>query len=252
MSPTAGDIEANAGCAPWQSNRGSMNVDPRVMMDPTVRIGMNPGELEKALQSPSHLGDLSPSSSIPPSHKSNQGYIGSGLQTVPQRHPSVSKARVVEGSTASGVTPVSTRTRRALQQSTNPSQMYETPNEQDELLHEALQSASRAAKSMDHWTHAGESQRVAMAHKDVNQQSIRYPPVEQSSANPYPTPSPSAKGSGVPYNENLLAEPASPLSINRSQPKEDTAPKWPTPPYEENEWAAAAAASIFAAGSIYQ
>ncbi|KAL8829811.1 MAG: hypothetical protein Q9170_006013 [Blastenia crenularia] len=252
MSPTASDIEANTGCGPWQSNRGSMTIDPGLMIDPIVRNEMSPGQLEKALHGPYYFVDASPSSSVPPSHKSSQGHIVSGLQTIPQRYPSIGKTLAVEGSTTSGGTQVSTRTRRALQQSTNPSQMYETPDEQDELLHEALSGVSKVAKGMDRWAHAGESQRIAMAQKDVNQQPIKCSPIQQSSINPYPTPSPSAKQNGARYSENLLAEPATPLNINRTRPKEDLAPKWPTPPYEENEWAAAAAASIFAAGSIYQ
>ncbi|KAL8941090.1 MAG: hypothetical protein Q9216_002461 [Gyalolechia sp. 2 TL-2023] len=252
MSPTASDIEANAGCGPWQSNRGSMNIDPGLTVDPILRNEMSPGDLEKALQNPNHFVDRSPSSSIPPSHKSNQANVGSGLQALPQRYHSVGKVRPIEGSNVSGGVPTATRTRRALQQSTNPSHMDEIPYEQDELLHEALHSASKAAKGMDRWAHAAENQRMAMAHKDVNQQPIKYSPVQQTLVNPYPTPSPSAKQNGAYYSERLLAEPAAPLNINRSLPKEDVAPKWPTPPYEENEWAAAASASIFAAGSIYQ
>ncbi|KAI4186279.1 MAG: hypothetical protein L6R41_003579 [Letrouitia leprolyta] len=252
MSPTANDVQANAGCGPWQSNRGSLNMDPGLVIDPILRNEMSPGELEKVLQNPTQFVDKSPSSSIPPSHKSNQGYNGSVMPTLPQRYPSVGKARPVEGPNNTGGVPAATRTRRALQQPTNSSQIYEIPDEQDELLHEALYSASKAAKGMGRWAHAGESQRIAMAHKDVNQQPTKYSPAQQTLVNPYPTPSPSAKQNGPLYSENLLAEPASPLNINRPRLKEDIAPKWPTPPYEENEWAAAAAASIFAAGSIYQ
>ncbi|KAL8940532.1 MAG: hypothetical protein Q9211_002235 [Gyalolechia sp. 1 TL-2023] len=252
MSPTASDIEANAGCGPWQSNRGSMNIDPGLMVDPILRKEMSPGELEKALQNQHQSVDQPPSSSIPPSHELSPGYVGSGMHPLPKRYPSVGKVRPVEGSTASGGVPTATRTRRALQQSTSPSQIYEIPDEQDELLHEALHSASKAAKGMDRWAHAGESRRIAMAHKDINRQPIKYSPVQHTLINPYPTPSPSAKQNGTLYSENLLAEPATPLNIHRPRPKEDVAPKWPTPPYEENEWAAAAAASIFAAGSIYQ
>ncbi|KAL8761171.1 MAG: hypothetical protein Q9184_002683 [Pyrenodesmia sp. 2 TL-2023] len=252
LSPTAIDIEANPGCGPWQSNRGSMNVDPGLMTDLVARHEMNPRELERALQSPSHPTDMSPSSSIPPSHKSNQGYVGTGLQPVPQRHPSTGKPRVSEGAVSMTGTTVSTRTRRALQQSTNPSQMYEIPDEQDELVHEALNSTSHATKGGNQWTHAGGSQRIAMAQKDVNRQPISYAIDHQTTLNPYPTPSPSAKRSGAHYSENLLAEPSTPLNNNRARPKEDIVPRWPTPPYEENEWAATAAASIFAAGSIYQ
>ncbi|KAL8961956.1 MAG: hypothetical protein Q9193_001568 [Seirophora villosa] len=252
MSPSASDIEANAGCGPWQSNRASMNMDPGVTTEPITRIEMNPGELEKALQSSGHPAESSPYSSVPPSHKSNHGYAATGLQPVPQRHPSASKPRTVEGNAAIIGAASSARTRRALQQPTNPTQMYETPDEQDELVHEALHSTSKMAKGTDGWNGAGDSQRIAMAQKDVNRQPIPCSTNSPIPANPYPTPSPSAKRTGPQYSEKVLTEPATPFDITRTRPKEDIAPRWPTPPYEENEWAAAAAASIFAAGSIYQ
>ncbi|KAL8901448.1 MAG: hypothetical protein Q9192_000554 [Flavoplaca navasiana] len=253
MSPTMNDIEANAGCGPWQSNRGSVNMDLEPATDPIFQNEMNPGELDNALQSPTHLLYPSPTSSVPPSHKSSQPYGSSGIGLGPERNASISKSHGIEGCTngGSGLT-MSSRTRRALQNSTNPSQVYETPDEEDELLHEALHGASRAAQGMDRGNQAKGSQRSAMGLKDVNQQSTPYPAEHSVALNPYPTPSPSAKQNGAHYNEKLLAEPAIPLDITRSRPKEDVVSKWPTPPDEENEWAAAAAASIFAAGTIYQ
>ncbi|KAL8736459.1 MAG: hypothetical protein Q9166_000251 [cf. Caloplaca sp. 2 TL-2023] len=253
MSPTMLDIEAHAGCGPWQGNRGSVNMDTGVTVNPTFRNQMNPGELDKALQSPSNPIYPSPTSSVPPSHKSSQGYGLPGVGPVPERHPSITRARGPEGSMnlASGST-TSSRTRRALQQSTNPSQKYETPDEEDELLHEALHNASKAAKGMDQWNQSKESQRTAMAQRDLNQQSAPNSVEQVAALNPYPTPSPSAKRSDALYNENIMAEPAIPININRSRPKEELVSKWPTPPYEENEWATAAAASIFAAGTTYR
>ncbi|KAL8910932.1 MAG: hypothetical protein Q9171_003837 [Xanthocarpia ochracea] len=253
FSPTMNDIEANAGCGPWQSNRGSVNMDSGAMTDLVVRSEMNPCELDKALQSPSNLVHPSPTSSVPPSHKSSQGYSVSGTGSVPERRPSVTKARGSEASSSIGpVIPISNRTRRALQHSTNPSQMYETPDEEDELLHEALHGASKAAKGLDRWNQATGSQRTTLTQKDVNRQSIPNPAEYSAALNPYPTPSPSAKRNGLLYKENLLMEPAIPLNINRSQPKEEIVSKWPTPPYDENEWAKGAAASIYAAGTIHQ
>ncbi|KAL8641671.1 MAG: hypothetical protein Q9228_001553 [Teloschistes exilis] len=251
-SPLPYDLEANASCGPWQSNRGSMNVDS-VATDPMLRNAMSPGELEKAVHSPTHAMSHATSPSVPSSHKGSQAYIPQGSHLIPERHPSLTKARVSEGRPVAGAaTPISGRTRRALQHSTNPSQMYDTPDEEDELLDEALHSASKAAKGMDRWCRAQQGKRIAMSHKDANQQPVTQS-VEQSSAVcPYPTPSPSAKGNGTAFSQNLLATPAQPINISRTRPKEDMSPKWPTPPYEENEWAAAAAASIFAAGSLYQ
>ncbi|KAL8666407.1 MAG: hypothetical protein Q9202_001430 [Teloschistes flavicans] len=251
-SPAPHDLEANASCGPWQSNRGSMNVDPGTL-DPTLRNTMSPGELEKALHSPTHTLNHATSPSVPSSHKASHAYIPQGSHLVPERHPSLTKARASDGPPVVGAgTPISGRTRRALQHSTNPSQMYDTPDEEDELLDEALHSASKAAKGMDRWGPAQQGQRNAMAHKDVNQQPVTQSVELSPAVCPYPTPSPSAKGNGNAFSQNLLATPAQPINISRTRPKEDVAPKWPTPPYEENEWAAAAAASIFAAGSLYQ
>lgn len=252
MSPTMNDIEANAGCAPCQNNRESVNMDSGAI-DPIFHNQMNPGELDKALQSPSNAVYPSPASSVPPSHKSSQAYGVVSTSCALERHPSTTKSRGFEGSSTVGTgVPTSNRARRVLQQSTNPSQMYETPDEEDELLHEALHSASKAAKGMDCINQPKENHRAAMAQKDVNQQYITNPAEESTAVNPYPTPSPSARRNGVQYTENLLSEPAIPLHINRSRPKEELVSKWPTPPYEENEWAAAAAASIVAAGTIYR
>ncbi|KAL9583370.1 MAG: hypothetical protein Q9212_002743 [Teloschistes hypoglaucus] len=251
-SPLPYDLEANASCGPWQSNRGSMNVDPGAL-DPMMRNAMSPGELEKAVHSPTHALNHATSPSVPSSHKGSQAYIPQGSHLIPERHPSLSKARVSEARPVVGAgTPISGRTRRALQHSTNPSQMYDTPDEEDELLDEALHSASKAATGMDRWCRAQQGKRIAMSHKDANQQPASQSVERSSAVCPYPTPSPSAKGNGIAFSQNLLANPAQPININRTRAKEDISPKWPTPPYEENEWAAAAAASIFAAGSLYQ
>jgi meiosis induction protein kinase IME2/SME1 len=68
----------------------------------------------------------------------------------------------------------------------------------------------------------------------------------------YPTPSPSAKKNGVQFNQGYGNVTPS-VTIAKKRPEHEHAPShWPTPPYEENEWASAAAASIFAAGSIYR
>ena len=252
MSPTVDDIEANAGCAPWQSNRGSMISDPNISIDPIVRQDPKVTELDAALRSPRYVVESSSSINLP-SQKLNLDYMGASNHNMPERHHSLSRNRGPDVPNSLGPgTLISTRTRRVLQHPTNPSQVYETPDEEEELLHDALRSASHATKGMDHWTDRDQRHRQAMAHKDVNKQPIQHGPGSSSATNPYPTPSPSAKRSGVLFNQTLMAEPATPVSITKPRHKEDLAPKWPTPPYEENEWAAAAAASIFAAGSIYE
>jgi meiosis induction protein kinase IME2/SME1 len=109
---------------------------------------------------------------------------------------------------------------------------YEAPDEEEELLDEALTSTQRAVKRMEQ-----------------NQNK----PLRQSASNiglmnPYPTPSPSANGNQVLFADGHEAVTPRPLDLNK---KTDNQYKWPTPPYEESEWAASAAASIWAAGSRF-
>lgn len=143
--------------------------------------------------------------------------------------------------------PVSSRTRRALHASIHPTTKYETPDEEDELLDEALHGVQRAVKRMDKQAKYTE----ALAIKDTNRQSLQSS-VSVGSINPYPTPSPSAKRNGILFNQTLMNEPATPMKIVRARETKEANIMWPTPPYEENEWAANAAASIFAVGSAFR
>ena len=253
ISPATDDVEATAGCGPWQSNRGSMVIDSNAMIDPIIRKDFHPSELDKALQSPRLIGDSSATLSSSQTYRSVQPMAPSTTYPLPERHHSLSNARNVEVTNSSApLGPVSSRTRRALQQTTNPNRMYETPDEEDELLHEALHSASKASNSMERMVkNNGGGYRPTMVQKDIVKQPSQSFAEPSTTFNPYPTPSPSAKRSGTLFSQSLMAEPASPININRARPKEELTPKWPTPPSEENEWAAAAAASIFAAGSTY-
>jgi meiosis induction protein kinase IME2/SME1 len=65
-------------------------------------------------------------------------------------------------------------------------------------------------------------------------------------SNPYPTPSPSASGHAILYSDTQEAVTPKPLNLNKT-----TEHKWPTPPYDESDWAASASASIWAAGSRF-
>ena len=252
--PSMDDVEANAGCSPWQSNRNSMIVDSN--MDTILEKSFN--EVDKVLQSTRPLAEpLSPSPEVPSSHKQQHG--PSNAENSLSRHPSLSKSvssPALDSSSFTGAGgPISSRTRRALHRSTHPSHMYDTPDEQDELLHEALNSAQNAAKRMDRRTKTEEQDYLKkLAQIETPRQPLRDTANNVASLNPYPTPSPSAKRNGVLFDCTAMTEPVEPLKNIKSRPKEDIhpTPRWPTPPYEENEWAASAAASIFAVGSIYQ
>jgi meiosis induction protein kinase IME2/SME1 len=119
-----------------------------------------------------------------------------------------------------------------------PKNFYDTPEEEDELLDEALRSANRAAR------------RLNQTKSNESTQPTRLP-LNHLSSNPslqaaYLTPSPSAKRNGVDFNPNMTT-PTQPLNIQQGKQQEHAPPHWPTPPYEENEWASAAARSIYAA-----
>ncbi len=239
-TPAADDIEATAGCSPWQSNRNSMMLDSNGInnMDTILEKSLDTVDQKLQTQTPAKLPlSPSPSPEAPSSHK-----FMSDLQTsakVSERHPSLSKSASTpsfDSPAMNGSAAVSTRTRRAVNRTSQ--QHYDTPDEQDELLHEALTSAHTAAKRMDR------AQRPPAQH-----------PVHlETTYNPYPTPSPSAKRNGMLFDQSMMAEPLTPSNMSKSRPKELPSHRWPTPPYEENEWAASvfAAASSAAAGSVYQ
>ena len=253
-SPNGDDIEANAGTMPW-SNRSSMVVDPAPIPESTKDRDFT--DLDKALQNVRYslenptAAPSSTSKPLPPINAPSNNATLKRHHSLP--HTNASKATDKANQAAA---PIASRTRRALQMSTNPVNRYETPEEEDELLHEALYSANRAARRLDQRTKPVNDHKGPLAQKDSNKQ----PPPQVAAqlhsnhmpANPYPTPSPSAKRNGVLFNQEPIP-PTRPLNIvkHRSE-NHPVATQWPTPPYEENEWATSAAASIFAAGSAYR
>ena len=250
-SPSSEDIDANASCGPWQSNRNSMIIDTN--MDTILKTSFN--DVDKATQLARQGAEpLSPTSEAPCSHKQpGLGHVENSLKRHPPLAKSVSSPSLDSSSfTGGNGGPISSRTRRALHRSTNPSHIYDTPDEEDELLHEALDGAQTADKRMDRRRQADDEEYLRrIPQVDKPRQPLQDTANNIVSLNPYPTPSPSAKRNGVLFDQSMMAEPITPLNISKARPKEEVHPRWPTPPYEENEWAASAAASIFAAGSIY-
>lgn len=256
LSPNSDDVEANAGCGPWQSNRSSMVFDA-AMMDAAAK--KNPSDVDRSFPNNRLVIDASPSPNASQVQKGNHIQPQHALspnserhQTLPQGQPSRSLDVANATGAVAGSGPISSRTRRALHMSSQPAQMYETPDEEDELLHEALNSAQKVTKGMDQRKRAEDGSYRALVNKEKPRQPLQQSAINEVSLNPYPTPSPSAKRNGILFSQNLMGEPITPLNISRARPKEDVHPKWPTPPYEENEWAASAAASIFAAGLVYE
>lgn len=224
LSPNSDDIEANAGCAPWASGRQSMTDQPQAPNPPSHS---EYSDLDKALQNTSSR--LAGNPVLKRHHSLPHGQETRSTENNPGIH---------------GSGPISSRTRRALQKQSNPSNRYETPNEEEELLDEVLTSAHKAVKQLERHTPAVPAQNVQ-------------PPVHQSASDlgpsAYLTPSPSANRNGVCFGQNEYVTPTKPVNITKiHNNKEEVDSKWPTPPYEENDWAAAAAASIFATQAMYR
>ena len=260
QSPKYDDIEATAGQAPWASNRSSMVVDSPAPVQHASRGEFT--ELDKALQNVRYSLDAS---AQPPQQAPSQHVQLPPMEPTPAAAPIIlkrnSSLRHGEDQPLSPG-PISSRTRRALHLSVHPSYRYETPDEEEELLDEALHGAQRAARGLSMRQSEQDSRGVAKRQegnavvRDLKPQqpsSLHHSHSVGSMANPYPTPSPSAKRNGMLFAGGLIDRPTTPVSIARPR-KENAANNsmWPTPPYEENEWASSASASIFAAGSIYR
>lgn len=262
LSPNSDDIEANAGCGPWSSNRSSMALDaPPVASDPTSNPDFT--ELDRALQNVRYSIETPSQAGLVQSNNTTKRTPVLLSHPTLKRHHSLPQGQQLgsyENVSATASTassnhgPISSRTRRALQMSNHPVHRYETPDEEDELLDEVLNTAHKAVKRLDRNIRAeNESRRNALAHKDSNR-----PPLRQTastvalSSNPYPTPSPSARRNGVLFGQDVFDGPAKPLNIEKGRTEVERAPKWPTPPYEENEWSASATSELYAARSSYK
>jgi meiosis induction protein kinase IME2/SME1 len=220
VSPAYDDVEAAAGCGPWAgSNRSSMVVD---QSNPAPKPEVYES-LDKTLRGVQN--SLESRAPPPPSHQVGPSSSLKRHHSLPHQQP-----RSVDnliGAARSG--PVSSRTRRA--QAAHGAQQYEAPDEEDELLDEVLTSTHSAMKRMER-----------------ENRGLRQSQSNLGLSDPYPTPSPSASGNQAIFSDG--SEPLTPKPLDLSKKTQGHA-KWPTPPYEESEWAASASASIWAAGSRF-
>ena len=222
LSPGYDDLEAQAGCGPWASNRSSMVIDNPACPPPKQEVYES---LDKALRDVQQHESSRPP--IPPTH---QVPITSGVKrhhSLPKHHQPRSVDNLI-GAARAGGGPISSRTRRS--QAMHGIQQYDAPDEEEELLDEILTSTHQAMHRLD---------------KD-GKPALRQSASNVAITNPYPTPSPSASGNAVLFGDGQAVSPK-PLDLSKKSGAETH--KWPTPPYEESEWAASAAASIWAAGS---
>ncbi|KAH7040098.1 serine/threonine-protein kinase MAK [Microdochium trichocladiopsis] len=213
VSPKYDDFEPQAGCGPWASNRSSMVVDSH---GSTTKVD-NYDSLDKAVQG----AEQAPA---PPAHLVTPTSNLKRHHSLPQHQPR-SVDNLIGAARTAG--PVSSRTRRAQGGHGVPGDALD---EEDELLDEVLNSTHRAMKKLD------------------NARPLRQSQSNVVLSNPYPTPSPSASNNVMLFGDGKEAVTPKPLNLHKKQSVEN---KWPTPPYEESEWAASASASIWAAGNRF-
>ncbi|KAL5454301.1 hypothetical protein PMIN06_005002 [Paraphaeosphaeria minitans] len=243
MSPNSDDVEANAGCAPWASgnNRQSgMMIDPPLA--PTPSTNSDPSDLDKALQNVRRSLEAAPQ----PANVTKGARVAANPML--KRHHSLNHGpdnRIAQPGAPQPGAPISSRTRRALQSMSNPSNNYETPNEEEELLSEVLASTHTAVKTLD---------RHSVAAQEQQSQAPRPAYVDGNPAASYLTPSPSANRNGVGFGQSPYMTPTQPLEISKIRGPKDQGPsaKYATPPDDPNDWASSVAASLLATQSMYR
>lgn len=253
VTPSPEDVEAGASSAPRQSNRSSMIVDSNNANNMDTILEKSFENVEKVwggVDEPA--APLTPAPEVPQPHKQTPEVSANGR--APDRYPSLSKSASTPSFDSPSLTGASSglgRNRRSLHRSTQPDRKYDIPDEEDELLQEALTNAHSVARRMDRRSHLD---LMRPSKKETLNPSPPYqtPGPANVSYNPYPTPSPSARRNGMLFDQAMMAEPVTSLNLGKTRPKENVQHRWPTPPYEENEWGASASASIFAASSGYR
>lgn len=223
VSPTYDDVEAQVGCGPWASNRSSMAIDTQSAVAAAKSDTYE--SLDKALRdAQQNVEHLQPPA--PPAHQSTTHSNLKRHHSLPHNQPRSVDNLIVA---ARGAGPISSRTRRA--QAAHGVHQYDTPDEEDELMDEMLSSTQKTMKRID---------------KD-GKPALRQSASNIGISNPYPTPSPSASGNVALFGDGHEAVTPKPLDLNKKAAEY----KWPTPPYEESEWAASASASIWAASNRF-
>jgi meiosis induction protein kinase IME2/SME1 len=250
ISPNPDDLEANAGCAPWAAgnNRQSIPEAPQAIAPLAADPSADPNfaDLDRALQSVRYSLDAAVQAANNSQYMPQQTKQPARMSSNPalKRHHSTPGAEDRKSPVPNGNNPISSRTRRSLRYA-NTSNQYDTPDEEDELLDEAINSAHTAARRLDHQSYSTPS------HKQTR------PPIPHVTSEPgipaaYLTPSASKDMNGVSFGAHDYA-PTKPVDIPPRVPqKNHVNPQWPTPPYDENDWASMAAASIFATQAAYR
>lgn len=221
------DIESNAGTGQW-SGRQSGNFLGALPSIPNDSVTF--AELDKALKNVRSSIDYPKD---PARVASSQNLRPAGNSMLKRHHSTGSK----------DPHPQSIRHVKATHKNSHQNLQYETPDEEDELLHESLMSARNAVQSL--------SSQVSPSWNGSG--SLQPTKNSQQFHQMYLTPSPSANRNSINYGHTDYIPHSKPMDITKPRQMVDNIqPKWPTPPYEDNEWASSAAASILAAQSVYR
>lgn len=242
VSPNSDDLEAGAGCGPsWSSNRSSMIIDQSSPTTATDQRDLDRAlrDVQEALEettTPTGLGLGSGSikhSTSSQSNSSRKNYF-----------PITPNASRSENSAMNTTGPISSRTRRSVGK---PGQRYDTPDENDELLDEAILSAAEAVRRLNGRNNVQSASSSIAAPARRDQPQLRHQTSNLSTSNDsgvyrtagYPTPSPQQYRHTLSQNYGGLRA----VDVTKGRRKDDVQqPKWPTPPYADNEWVTAAAA----------
>ncbi|TKX22345.1 protein kinase domain-containing protein 28 [Elsinoe australis] len=233
-SPPADDVPAYG----YTSNRTSIIVDPQEQeydpQSPSKDSGF--AELDKVLNNVRYsLEGGSKGPEVPPKQPHRTSSFNS-LRRLGSLHK-VSEQQAEPGANMA-------RTRRSVRYALRQEKRYETPDEEDELLDEALASADKVARNLERHAHDEAAHYGRRAPQHIASDPAPVPA-------PYLTPSPSKENNSVNFGQ-LDAVPSKPVNIKKTPARANHNPQWPTPPYEENDWASAAAASIFAAQATHR
>lgn len=244
MSPSAEDTEGNPGCAPWvgpnSTGRGPAlepaSIAP-LASDPSA--DPNFAELDRALQSVRYSLDVANGANT-----QQRQPVRASSNPALKRHHSLPSAGG-EGRNSPINAPISSRTRRSVKHPGG-SHRYETPDEEDELLDEAMTNAHKAASKLD----------SSRTKHNVGTYQPSRPPMphlasEPARRGPYLTPSPSKENNAASFKSHGYT-PSKPMAIPQVPQKANLHPQYVTPPYDENDWAAHAAASIFATQAAFR
>lgn len=225
------DIEANAGCAPWAINRNSGLMDANMSeQDPSQHPEFS--ELDKALNNVRCSIDATVNTPVHPQAVKQAPRTVSN-PSLKRHHSLPSGPRQPQGGRSSPST--STRRHRKGAQKTGlPADQFEAPDEQEELLDEALAGAQAAVARLDQQEER--ERRV----RDSSQMQLDLGFLDEQKRSksdaivnvPYPTPSPSAHRQGFAF-ETSVAQPQA-IPIQKPPPRYTGGQTFPTPPDDES------------------